>query len=448
MEKKKRRGKMKDVKKEEAIYMRRVRAGADGDEREDKEEEEEEERKRNATTTTTTTTTTTRSRRSRRTKTTTTGRRDVVAVAVVLAFFLSLLCLSVRPTRRNDHRREAKVIAIGDVHGDEDVLRRLLFATGATDKVFGDDVKWMRERNEKVVLVQTGDVVDRGKDSIGSFKFIRDIREQTLANGDDRDEDDIDERQVRLLVGNHELMAIQADYRFIAKEELLALGETHMEKYGEQEKIHPDSTIGTKALQKVGLLKWKKIFGPEEPFGKEIREFGSVITTAGEGNCKSAFAHAGVLPEHLREMKIRSEDYENDDKRKSTLVKVINEHYRNSSKGVQMSGNSWQERRQLPSWINGGNGVFWTREPPDASETNGGCEKIKKIVDLLGVKRMVIGHTVQWQGMNSICDGKLVLIDSGMSYAYGGRQREAFVCEGVNGVPMAVDVNGKSRRIV
>ena len=145
--------------------MRRVRAGADVDEREDKgeEEEEEEERKRNATTAATTTTTT-RSRRSWRTKTTTTTGRDVVAVAVVLAFFLSLLRLSVRPTRRNDHRREAKVIAIGDVHGDEDVLRRLLFATGVTDKVFGDDVKWMRERNEKVVLVQTGDVVDRGKD--------------------------------------------------------------------------------------------------------------------------------------------------------------------------------------------------------------------------------------------------------------------------------------------
>lgn len=112
-----------------------------------------------------------------------------------------------------------------------------------------------------------------------------------------------------------------------------------------------------------------------------------------------------------------------------------------------MSGNSWQERSQLPSWINGGDGVFWTREPPNASETNGGCDKIKEIVDLLGVKRMVIGHTVQWQGMNSICGGKLVLIDSGMSYAYGGRKREAFVCEGVNGVPMAVDTNGKSRRI-
>jgi len=389
--------------------------------------------------------------------------KDVVALMVLLIFFLFVFSLYARePTKKRTSSSSSsssrggggggggapKVIAIGDIHGDEDVLRRLLFATGATDKVLGEDVRWMRERNERTILVQTGDVVDRGRDSIGSFKFIRDIRNQALMSSSSGDgEDDVDKRQVRLLVGNHELMAIQADYRFIAKEELVALGEAQMDKYGEQEKIHPDSTIGTKALQKVGLLKWKKLFAPNEAFGKEIREFGSVVTVAGEGNCKSAFAHAGVLPEHLREMKIRSEDYDNNDANKKSLDKIINEHYRNSSKGVQMSGNNWQERSQLPGWINGGDGVFWTREPPDASEINGGCDKIKEIVEMLGVKRMVIGHTVQWQGMNSICGGKLVLIDSGMSYAYGGSRREAFVCEGVNGVPMAVDVHGKIRRI-
>ena len=88
---------------------------------------------------------------------------------------------------------------------------------GATDKVFGDDAG-MIERNEESRFAQTRRQSSiEGKDSIGSFKFIRDIREQTLANGDDRDEDDIDERQVRLLVGNHELMAIQADYRFMKR---------------------------------------------------------------------------------------------------------------------------------------------------------------------------------------------------------------------------------------
>ena len=194
--------------------------------------------------------------------------KDVVATGILICFFLFVVSLYFKEprgqkvfvktkTEKNKKRLKTKVIAIGDVHGDEDVLRRLLFATGATDKVLGEDVKWVKERNERTVLVQTGDVVDRGKDSIGSFTFIRDIRAQVLVPGD---EDDVDRRQIRLLVGNHELMAIQADYRFVAKEELVALGEAQMEKYGEQEKIHPDSTIGKKALQKVGLLRWKKLF--------------------------------------------------------------------------------------------------------------------------------------------------------------------------------------------
>ena len=151
--------------------------------------------------------------------------KDVVAIGNFNLFFpLRVLSLYFKEPRgqrvfvkttTENKRARTKVIAIGDVHGDEDVLRRLLFATGATDKVLGEDVKWVKERNERTVVVQAGDVVDRGKDSIGSFTFIRDIRAQVLVPGD---EYDVDRRQIRLLVGNHELMAIQADYRFIAKE--------------------------------------------------------------------------------------------------------------------------------------------------------------------------------------------------------------------------------------
>jgi hypothetical protein len=195
-------------------------------------------------------------------------KKDVVAIGILICFFLFVVSLYFKEprgqkvfvktkTEKNKKRLKTKVIAIGDVHGDEDVLRRLLFATGATDKVLGEDVKWVKERNERTVLVQTGDVVDRGKDSIGSFTFIRDIRAQVLVPGD---EDDVDRRQIRLLVGNHELMAIQADYRFVAKEELVALGEAQMEKYGEQEKIHPDSTIGKKALQKGWFVEVEETF--------------------------------------------------------------------------------------------------------------------------------------------------------------------------------------------
>ena len=38
----------------------------------------------------------------------------------------------------------------------------------------------------------------------------------------------------------------------------------------------------------------------------------------------------------------------------------------------------------------------------------------------LGAKRMVVGHTVQPQGMNAACDGALWRSDVGLAKLYGG----------------------------
>ena len=75
--------------------------------------------------------------------------KDVVAIGILICFFLFVVSLYFKEprgqkvfvktkTEKNKKRLKTKVIAIGDVHGDEDVLRRLLFATGATDKVLVD----------------------------------------------------------------------------------------------------------------------------------------------------------------------------------------------------------------------------------------------------------------------------------------------------------------------
>jgi hypothetical protein len=375
---------------------------------------------------------------------------------VILSSFFLLSLRGFNIDFRKGHRTTTTttattaVYAIGDIHGDEDVLRKLLFALKITDKVYfsaADDFEVMKARdgNEEIVLVQTGDVVDRGARSIEAFDLLRTIKNKKNTG-----------IKVELLVGNHELMAIQSDYRFVSADELVNLGDraVNEENLLEQSKIHQDSTVGRKALYKLGLLQWKKLFHFEnEKFGREIREFGSVVTVQGEGNCKSAFAHAGILPEHLEQIDIELGEMlkndvhsKNNKKNRSAIVtNIINEKYRSLTKGKQLT--EYERFNVLPRWIESAEGVFWTREPPDATNANGGCEKIKQIVDFLDAKRLVIGHTVQPEGMRSLCDGYLVLIDSGMSYAYGGRMKEAFVCKGVNGVPMAVDVNGKSRKI-
>ena len=39
---------------------------------------------------------------------------------------------------------------------------------------------------------------------------------------------------------------------------------------------------------------------------------------------------------------------------------------------------------------------------------------------IIGVKRMIVGHTVHTEGITSACDGKVWRIDVGLAAHYGG----------------------------
>ena len=48
------------------------------------------------------------------------------------------------------------------------------------------------------------------------------------------------------------------------------------------------------------------------------------------------------------------------------------------------------------------------------------CAALASVLAKLGAKRMVVGHTVQKQGITNACDGKLWRIDVGLAAGYGG----------------------------
>jgi hypothetical protein len=48
------------------------------------------------------------------------------------------------------------------------------------------------------------------------------------------------------------------------------------------------------------------------------------------------------------------------------------------------------------------------------------CAQVAAALAALGAKRMVVGHTVQSQGITSACDGALWRIDVGLARLYGG----------------------------
>jgi hypothetical protein len=98
-----------------------------------------------------------------------------------------------------------RVVAVGDVHGAYTNFVAILRAAGLIDT---------RERwtGGRAILVQTGDVLDRGDDSRRVLDLLRRLeREAPRAGG-----------RVLPLLGNHELMRVLGDWRYVSAGELRA----------------------------------------------------------------------------------------------------------------------------------------------------------------------------------------------------------------------------------
>ncbi|MGD9015592.1 MAG: helix-hairpin-helix domain-containing protein, partial [Candidatus Omnitrophota bacterium] len=89
-------------------------------------------------------------------------------------------------------------LIIADVHGQLDAFTDMLISAGFIDEQFN----W--KQGVKAELIQLGDVIDRGPNSIECYRLLRKLQEQARQNGG---------RVVRLL-GNHELMILQGDLRY------------------------------------------------------------------------------------------------------------------------------------------------------------------------------------------------------------------------------------------
>jgi hypothetical protein len=72
-----------------------------------------------------------------------------------------------------------------------------------------------------------------------------------------------------------------------------------------------------------------------------------------------------------------------------------------------------------PEIIRGSDSPQWTRLYSDEPDSVA-CVTAREVLDALGAKRMVMGHTVQEDGVTSYCNGRIWCIDVGMAAHYGG----------------------------
>ncbi|SCZ87828.1 BZ3500_MvSof-1268-A1-R1_Chr2-3g05296 [Microbotryum saponariae] len=315
-----------------------------------------------------------------------------------------------------------RIVAVGDVHGDLPHLTSLISPSRILRHLNLLSLKneWIGGRT---ILVQTGDIVDRGKDTIALYRFFDILRPQAERAGG----------ALVNLLGNHELMNAMHDWRYVTPEDIASFG-------GERARMEAMTTgwIGKTWRANYSII--ARV--PLAPYGLPVPPSLSIeyappingIPTSlkyvqdpplpplrGEGqqdpfsHAAIAFVHGGTIPEYLRSLFLDPGQ---------TLVTKINEIgssileslVNDSISPLQLPPKSTDEQRLF--WSE--KGPMWNREYALHEDEDEICERAKRACDMLGVRRMVMGHTPDFDQVRERCGGRILLIDTGISRAYGG----------------------------
>ena len=272
-----------------------------------------------------------------------------------------------------------RIIAIGDLHGDFEVLTACLRKA----KVIDSQGNWI---GGNTVVVQVGDVLDRGGRGVSTeasngleelelFHFLYVLNRQArLKNG-----------RVISLIGNHELMNLIGDFRYASSAHIGGMG---------------------------GYQRRRELFRPGGPLAKKMACHSLGIIKIGSW----VFVHGGLLPEHIMTTLGESSH-------RGSPLETINTLVRKILLGTLRLDSITPAQESL---LFDQNGLFWTREFSQGQLNPSTCNRVQESMQLLGVSSdkfggMVIGHTPQ-ANINSQCGGSVWRIDTGMSEAFGKRE--------------------------
>jgi hypothetical protein len=264
--------------------------------------------------------------------------------------------LDALPLRRPAPKR---LVAIGDLHGDLAGARAALRTAGAIDA----SDRWI---GGDLVVVQTGDLLDRGGDEQAIMDLLFRLEGEATAAGG----------ALILLLGNHELMNGALDFHYVTAD-----GYTDFDDIPGLD-VARWANVPAAARNRVAAL------APGGLYAKKLARH-DVVAIVGD----TVFSHAGPIGEwahHLDDV--------------------------NRSSRCWLDGQSG-DHRQRPATLTSDDSPVWTRAygMPAAD-----CAGAKSAMEAMGVKRIVVGHTVQQAGINAQCDGTVWRIDVGLAKLYNG----------------------------
>lgn len=263
------------------------------------------------------------------------------------------------PERDFHYPAPERLIAIGDMHGDVARARAALRLGGAIDA----DDRWV---GGKLTLVQTGDQIDRGDDDRDVLDLLGRLEKEAAAAGG----------RVVVLNGNHEIMNVQGDFRYVNPGAVSPFAGAS-----------PRSPLARNV--KGALAERAAAFLPGGEYALKMAER-DVVAVVGD----SVFAHGGLLPEHV-----------------SYGIARLNAETRRWMRSGPPTA---------PELVASDRGPVWLRDFSIDPVSDENCAVLARTLQALGVRRMVVGHTPQKQGVTSACGDRVYRVDVGLARYYGG----------------------------
>ena len=252
-----------------------------------------------------------------------------------------------------------RLVAIGDLHGDYFAAIAALKVAGVID----DDLNWA---GGDTVVVQTGDQLDRGDNERAILDLFAKLEDQAwLAGGG-----------FYPLLGNHETMNAELDFRYVT-----AGGWTDFESIPFDS---DDELLSQYEEYQRGRV---AAFRPGGPYATYLSQH-NVTMVVGD----TIFVHGGILPIHT-----------------TYGLEKLNREVQEFLQG----------QKSFPLVMESSNSPVWSRHYSDETDAQD-CALLDEVLAAVPAQRIVVGHTVQYNGITSECDGKVWRIDVGMAAHYGG----------------------------
>jgi hypothetical protein len=366
------------------------------------------------------------------------ARAALISTIAVLAFAHPAALLSQQPWQ---WPAASRVVVVGDVHGAYDALVRLLDAAGIVD----EQLRWS---GGDARLVSLGDLLDRGAESRKVMELLMRLEREAAESGGG----------VHVVLGNHELLNLIGDLRYVTPAEFSTFAADEPEAVREAARarfvraavdVSPEAASERfEALYPPGYFGHRLAFRADGRYGAWLLSLPAVLVVG-----DTAFVHGGLSALVAQDVEGRINE-----RIQMTLRRYLEIRAQLAGDGVlpqldmqrdpelaraaldALAGDTSADARDRAALLAellvlseapelDLEGPLWHR---GAVYCNPLLERppLDAALERIGARRVVVGHTPTADGRaRALHDGRLIMLDTGMLTEYYAGRPAALLIE-------------------